>query len=69
LTVFVRFDAHSAEKPLQLTAPHAVSVAAALQIPALPGAEQVSQTPLQAELQHTPSTQMLPAHSEPVVHA
>jgi len=68
--VFERFDAHSSEKVLHVTAPQAaVSVVAALQVPALPGAEHVSHTPLQAELQHTPSTQMLPAHSEPVAHA
>jgi len=49
-----------------LTGPHAESVAVARQMPVT---SHVSHTPLQAELQQTPSTQLLLAHSEAALHA
>jgi hypothetical protein len=55
----------SASKLLHVTLPQAVSVAAAPQNPV----EHSSHTPLQAELQHTPSTQLPLAHSPPTPHA
>ena len=57
---------HSASNMLQFTGPHAASVAAARQMPVV---AHVSHTPLQPELQHTPSTQLLLAHSAPAPHA
>jgi hypothetical protein len=66
LTVFVRSLTHSASKLLHETAPHAGSVLAARHSPVV---AHVSQVPLHAELQHTPSTQLLLLHSAPVLHA
>ena len=66
LVVLVRSVTHCASNMLQLTGPHAASVAAARQMPVV---AQVSQMPLQAELQHTPSTQLLVLHSAPVLQA
>lgn len=71
--MFLGFDTHSAEAVLavlavlHVTGAQAVSLAAAWQTPA-GAAEHVSHTPLHAELQHTPSTQLLLAHSEPPPH-
>jgi hypothetical protein len=66
LTVFVVLVTQSASKAPQDTAPQSGSVAAARQIPVV---WQVSHTPLHAELQQTPSTQLLLAHSVPLTHA
>jgi hypothetical protein len=65
LKLFLVSNTHSGSKVLHVTVPQAPSVAAAWQKPV----PQLSHTPLQAELQHTLSTQLPLSHCEPAPHA
>ena len=72
LASLVQDEGHVADVPLHTYGVHAGEPAcpapSTVQRPTLPGGEQLSHAPLQAALQHTPSTQNPDWHSAPVVH-